>query len=166
MSFPWKRESRTEILDSCSAGMTFYANGLLTQDTSLILVLISLRQYKPLLKVDQALINIFHCWKGSNIYTTTLWSVDWNIHILWELVNGNFRKGMLKKCYLLHQKILLWSDSGIQRLPTSPQIIQGSTINRYEVKASCSWNNQISEGSPVLYPLSRFSSGQPIHEKR
>src|SRR4030042_5590754 len=32
-----------------------------------------------------------------NIYAATLWIVDWNIHILWELVNRNLQKEIIKK---------------------------------------------------------------------
>jgi hypothetical protein len=32
-----------------------------------------------------------------NIYTTTLWIVDWNIHILGKMVKRNFQKGIVKK---------------------------------------------------------------------
>ena len=71
--------------------------------------------YKPLLKVDRTLINIFHCWKRRNICIATSWIGDWNISILWELVNRHFQKGIVKRGYLLaptsHARQRLWGST-------------------------------------------------------
>ena len=39
----------------------------------------------------------FFPWIRRNIYTTTLWIPDWNISILWKLVNRNFQKERVKR---------------------------------------------------------------------
>ena len=49
----------------------------------------------------------FFPWRRRNIFTATLRVVDWNIYILWKLVNRNFRKERVNEVgYLLHLWVL------------------------------------------------------------
>ena len=76
------------------------------------------------------------------MYATTLWIVNWNISILWKLVNRNFQKERIKEVgCLLHLRVLRINLWKVWRLPLESEYNwAGHTVNTvlYAINATLS----------------------------